>query len=231
METYYGRFLWTERKEDIDSCAERLSLFLSDLEAIDPFFLAWRDGDKPKKEYRLPMSRQQLVRILEKNVNRKDIGGAVIPELGFAVSLIAETQFSGFVLRVRCGGFSPWTSNCCSIEFPTQGEDAERILQIPSLVRIANAVIRNWHPQHGVITSHQCSKHVPPESFFKEVGWITYLSRQYGKLPKIPSRIEVEVIEGGHLIITTRERFSCGNPAHVEAVTNLSSLLGFDRKK
>ena len=229
-ETYFARFLWTARQEDASSCADRLSSFLSELRAIDHIFLTWHEGGKPKKEYRLPVSRQQLVRFFEKGVNKTDIGRHVIPELGFAVSLVPTAQFSDIVFRVNCGGYSPWNSNCCSIELPREGDVAERIVQASKLTQIARAVVHSWQPLHGVITSHQCSKIISPENPLRENGWITYLSEQYGDLPRFSSPVEVEKLENGHLIVLTGERFSCGNAAHVKAVKNVAALLGFKSK-
>lgn len=226
-ETFFCRFLWEAREEDIDTCADRLSSCLTDLSSIDPLFLAWRNPEKPRTHYRVPLQRRQLVRLLQNGVNRRDDNQEIIPELGFSVTLLPEKLASGFRFSICCGGYSPWVNNTCSIRFSNEGEVTDRLLQIPKLVQFAKTIIRNWQPEHGVITSHQCSDLLSPPSFDKEVGWVTYLSERYGKIPPMPPAVEVEKLENGHLVILSREHFSVRNPRNVRAVMALASLLGF----
>ena len=148
-----------------------------------------------------------------KGVSRRDDNNQVMPELGFSVSMIPQGTVSGFVLRIHCGCYSPWAPNCCSLAFPREGEIVDRLIWESNLVRLAKTIVQNWHPEYGVITSHQCSDLLSPTSFEQEVGWITYLPKQFGEIPPLSNYIKIEEAGDGHLLIINKERFSARTPA------------------
>jgi hypothetical protein len=56
-------------------------------------------------------------------------------------------------------------------------------------------------------------------------GWMTYFSK-YIKLPKLPPGIKVEELpNGGKLLITIEEVFTCENPEHVRKAKSLVELF------
>jgi hypothetical protein len=168
---------------------------------------------------------EQLRKWLIEGINRKDIGGEEIPELGFAASFQAGEDTPGVTLRINCSVYSAWVNNTCTMTFPRGGETVDRILDVPILTGIAKAVILSWQPDHGVITSHECSSILSPQSFYSEAGWMTYLSAKYTELSAMPREAVIDVIGDGRLIIATMERFSSANTKHMETVRELASIL------
>ena len=224
-DSFFLRFSWGPRKEALEQCADRLRRFLVDIGAVDPTFTAWRNGRRAGENIHFPPNMEQLQRLLAEGVNRKDIGNEIMPDLGFSVSLLAAEDDTAMTLGMHCGVYSHWNRNVCSIVFPTDGKVADRILQTSVLTAIAKAVVRNWEPEYGVITSHHCSKLTSPKSFETEAGWVTYLSPNSPKLPAIPKPAMVESVDHGELVISTNDRFSSGNPEHVKTVQRLSLLF------
>ena len=56
-------------------------------------------------------------------------------------------------------------------------------------------------------------------------GWMTYFSKDV-KLPSIPAEIKLEELSnGGRLLITTEETFSCENPDHIRKAKLLVDLF------
>ena len=216
-----------DSSRSLSGCAERLSVFLQDLRLLDPLFFTWCDATNIRNKFRLPFPCRKLEQFLQKGVNRREDNKTIILDLGFAVSLLPEGPFSGLILRIRCGCYSPWVANCCSLTFPREGETADRMICVTNLVRLAKTIIQNWQPEYGVITSHQCSELLSPTSFDREVGWITYLPKRYSQIPPSSPTFLVEKVEDGHLITINTERFSVENPSDMQALHSLASQLGF----
>ena len=176
----------------------------------------------------MPLDPEQITKWLREGVNRKDIGKAVIPELGYSVTLIFDSDDSFITLRINCGVYSPWVTNVCAIEFPTKGRTADRILQSDTMIRIAKSTINSWNPDHGVITSHQCSDLLSPKTSLSEAGWVTYLSGKHRRLSEAPKQLRIEDVGDGRLFIATSERFSSRNSDHMKSVFALSTVLVSD---
>jgi len=225
-EVFFLRFLWGPRPESLKRCAGRLDAFLSELRSIDNAFAAWRRDNTTA--FQVPLGVKRLEGWLAEGVNRNDVGKEVIAELGFALSLTSSEE-STLTLRVNCGVYSSWTNNCCSIEFPSTGKVADRILRADILTRVAKATVLAWQPDHGVITSHQCSARSQPPSFLSEAGWITYLSEKYNHLSQLPSQLTTENIVGGRLVVATSDRFDSTNAQHMKPIMVLTAKLSGER--
>jgi len=225
-EAFYLKFAWGPRKEDLDQCADRLAKFLSDLSIIDPAFATFLGGRKKERLYRMPIDPGLFKRWLAQGVNREEIGNAPIPDLGFSTSLILnEEDDVAFPLRIHCGCYAPRVPNICSIIFPRSGGAARRLLKTPMLLKIAKAVIENWQPDVGIISSDECRRISPLSSFASEAGWITYLPEKLNELTDIPASAQVEKIGNGRLIIATKAHFSSANSNHMEVVKHLAKSL------
>jgi len=66
---------------------------------IDPSFDSWKKGITKGKQFPVPLDPEQITKWLREGVNRKDIGNAVIPELGYSVTLIFDSDDSFIILR------------------------------------------------------------------------------------------------------------------------------------
>lgn len=138
-----------------------------------------------------------------------------------AVSLSAwngERDGASTSVRISCGSAPGGLSDLCVMELPTEDEARARVVTAPVLARILRAAVDSWDAEWGVATSiaHRdaVSEFATPGTF---MGWATYVSRQRGPVPPLPSRVCVEPVgDKGTLIVLTPERFTASNPEHVE---------------
>ena len=140
---------WGQRKESRQACATRVSVFLQALAAQDAALSRW---------YRLLASRKAPLRELPHDVdgllpllgvNRADIGGAVMVELGFDFSAWngwkADIPAS---LSVYCGAFSPVVGNSAVVSF-----DPEASPKLDLLHGILRAAVTAFDPDDGIVVS------------------------------------------------------------------------------
>nr|WP_246137024.1 immunity 52 family protein [Myxococcus llanfairpwllgwyngyllgogerychwyrndrobwllllantysiliogogogochensis] len=131
------------------------------------------------------------------------------------------------VVNISCGSPSPETVDLCVLTPPAKGDAAERLLSAAVLTQVMSAMVLAWDPDWGVFTS---DNHRDDVSEFADtgtfVGWGTYLSRNRGKVPPLPSPVRIEpVADKGTLIILTPERFTVSNPEHVALAERVRELL------
>jgi hypothetical protein len=167
------------------------------------------------------LGRQQLAKWLSKGIHRSDDGERPLPGLGYSIALTADRL--ALPLRVNCGGYSARVRNWCTIEFARDGDASERVLRAAVLAEVARAAVRVWQPDHGVITSHECSRSLSHACSLSEAGWLTYLSRMYDPIESLPGH--VETLENGRLVLATAERFSSSKADHMKFVRKLSELM------
>jgi hypothetical protein len=88
MEVYLAAAYWKSRKETLDDCVARTSVFLERLAPIAEKFSGWRSGGRSKKEALAqeiitPRSTNELRAKFENGRNRRDLDRSVIEELGY----------------------------------------------------------------------------------------------------------------------------------------------------
>jgi len=104
----------------------------------------------------------------------------------------------------------------------------DELLHENNLRMVMRAVVDSWDPDWGRVSTFEMDKAINPQVYTGvDVGWLTYLSDRYGKLPRLPAEYQVTRIEGlGNLItITGIDRITASNPAHVAAVQQLWEIL------
>lgn len=86
-----------------------------------------------------------------------------------------------------------------------------------------------WPASANVTGAHRTrSAHIRRWAFPRSAlaGWVTYLSCRRGTVPPLPAPVRVEPVEElGTLIPLTPERFTAGNPAHVELASQVRQIL------
>jgi len=140
---------WGQRKESRQACASRVSAFLQALAAQDAALSRWYKPLASRKERlrELPHDVDGLLPLL--GVNRADIGGEVMVELGFDFSAWngwkADIPAS---LSVGCGAFSPVVSNCAVVSFESEASPTLDLLH-----GILRAAVTAFDPDDGVVVS------------------------------------------------------------------------------
>jgi hypothetical protein len=140
---------WGQREESRQACANRISVFLQGLAAQGAVLSRWyRLLASPKAPLReLPRDVDGLLPLLE--VNRLDIGGEVIVDLGFYFSAWngwnADLPAS---LSVGCGAFNSAVGNRAVVCF-----DSEASPTLDLLREILRVAVTAFDPEDGVVVS------------------------------------------------------------------------------
>lgn len=227
---------WGSRKESIDECAAHVLDCLRQLAVGDEAFAQpWLKCGNSRKEAlanKIELTSESLRNLLAKGRNRYDTTKEVIEDLGFYLGRLWNGWDDEAAAHVafHCGAYPKLMPmpNDCLIEFPYGGPAANRIVQVNKLGCVMAAVVSSWDPDVAAVSSYQMRAAVYPQTHRGPwAGWLTYLSDRYGALPALPEGCEVTRLEGqGSLIVLKGfDRLTASNPAHVEAVWQLSDVL------
>lgn len=208
---------WKPRRESIEQCADRLFVFMHALTLCDFAFSQWfklghsrRDALKGKVNVQ---SREELFALLDKGRHRRDIGKAVMEELGFSVSLWnggEEGKDAG--LSVKCGLYwvspSPNASlsNCVTLDFP---EDFGGLTNPANASRVLSVAASCWEPDWAGISSSESRS---ARDWWKQpfVDWMVYVPRKIASVP--PPSTVTHLENGGSLIVVQPNPPVLANP-------------------
>ncbi|HEX8536612.1 MAG TPA: Imm52 family immunity protein, partial [Cystobacter sp.] len=201
-ERYYAGAYWGPRKEPPEECARRAEAFLTSLSRVDPTFSRWFQQGRSRKDALKRPIEPDLV-ALEKLIRRgKD---RVREALGHSVwawnGEPDDYDASGF--HIECGGYSEAVPNRCVFHLPNRGPNAERVLSATVLSGLMRSTAMAWDPDWGTAMSTVHRDLVDKDGRANVwVGWVTYLSRQRGRVPPLPAPVRIEPVEDkGTLLI------------------------------
>ena len=161
---------WGQRKESRQACASRIAAFLQALAAQDAALSRWYRLLASRKEplRELPHDVDRLLPLL--GVNRADIGGAVMAELGFDFSAWNgwKTDIPAS-LSVGCGAFSPVVINCAVVSFDSEASPTLDLLQ-----GILKAAVTAFDPEDGVVVSDATRSADPALRIWEEPAVFRY---------------------------------------------------------
>jgi hypothetical protein len=159
---------WMARAESRDQAATRLSSFLGSLAAAvdEPVLGQWflKGATKRAARTRLALDPASIAHALV--VNRRDVDGRIMHELGYRLSVWngGEVSFESTI-----GSANPYVNNaavlsCAEDALPFSLEQWRALLE---------AAVSAFEPQHGVVATH---KHLltSNEPHPWELGWFTY---------------------------------------------------------
>ncbi len=155
---------WSQRQESLEQAAERISRYLRRLVTRDEF-ATWFLTARKKSAALVPVGLDPHEVASRLRVNRRDVGGDVITELGFSLAIWNGANAS---LRVTIGAFSPYVSNSAVLAF-----DASAARNPSDCRPLLEAAIDAFDPEHAVVTSHELLKRTKAKEVW-EVGWLTY---------------------------------------------------------
>src|SRR5437667_12552985 len=139
---------WGQRKESRQACA--IAIFLQALAAQDAGLSRWYKPLASRKQSlrEWPHDVDRLVPLL--GVNRGDIGGEIIVELGF--DFFAWNGWKTDLpasLVILCGAFSPVASNRAVVSFDPEASPTLDLLQ-----GMLRAAVTAFDPEEGIAISH-----------------------------------------------------------------------------
>ncbi|WP_224366059.1 Imm52 family immunity protein [Hyalangium versicolor] len=232
-ETYYVGAYWGVRQETVSECARRVELFFHLLAQCDASFGQWYQSGRGSSSSQglalTPHDPAALENVLLQGRNRTDLHKQVIDDLGYSLRVRNQLpEGSATNVSIRCGVYTEAVSNTCLLEPPTEGETAERIGTLPTLIQVLTCMVTAWDPDWGVINSNRALMELAPEASQSDtnVGWVTYLARRRGIVPLLPAPVRIEPLSlNGTLVILTPERFTTSNPEHMQLGRRVRGLL------
>lgn len=234
-EEYLLRAFWSARAEPVDECAKRAADMFSLLAAVDPCLGCWMSPTGRGRGLHRPVRPdEQLMRDeFAHGRSRRDSDGTAIEELGFRTHLSngAVSESEGALLDIHCGAYTTAlpAPNSVEIRLPREGGAADRLLCFEGLTSVVRAVVLSWDPNWCRVSTRRALDILleDEERNSHLVGWMTYLSSRYGRLPPVPDEYRVVQLEGyGSLIVIEGcKRFTGSEPAHIDAARRLAGIL------
>ena len=132
-------------------------------------------------------------------------------------------------MNFHCGAYPAVAGmpypNGCVLELPYDDAPAAHRIQTEAKLRlITEALVRCWDPDWGHVSTNRVRVAIRGPRY---VGWLTYLSDQFGALPQMSDHYEVRRVgeQGRLIVIKGVDRLTVSNPEHVAAVRNLTKAL------
>ena len=157
---------WSQRKETREQVAVRIARFLEAIASKNKSLSTWLLKGRTKAQGRteLPLDPVSIGRALA--VNRRDLGGEPIPEVGFNLSIWNGADVS---LAATIGSFDSYVRNSVVLSF---GDDKDRLAEA-DWRSLLGAAITAFDPEHGVVTSSQHLARASAKNAW-DAGWFTY---------------------------------------------------------
>ena len=231
-ETFVVRSYWGDRKEEAESCADRVSRCLLGLACCDESFGRWfLKGRTQKEAVKNPISTDApfLIDLLQRGRNRREIDQTIIDTLGFMLGFWngAGGDHASSIL-FTCGAHTGnrHLLNSCLLNLPHEGKALERLLNVNVLKAVLDVVVTSWEPDWASVIPRSQTQPANFDARVPFVGWLTYLSHRRGRIPELPSHFESNIIPShGTVILLTKEEFAVDTSLHIERARQLTRLL------
>jgi hypothetical protein len=134
---------WGARRQSLDECVDRVSMYYKELAEVSSYLSNWRSAGKTKPM--LDFSDPEIVvGLLKRGQNCRDIGGDVMPELGYSITTWNAERELTAQSRVQCGLFTEVglkNRSGLSLSQPLAKELGE-----PRLLRLLEIMVEIWSP-------------------------------------------------------------------------------------
>ncbi len=224
METYFLGAYWFDRKESVEQCSERVLRCLAELGKCDAAYSRWFRCGRSRKQSlarEVGITSDTVKELLLRGRNRRDVGGEIIEDLGFSMSLWnGGKDGQDFGLRVHCGAYTgnPSLGNCCVVNLPSEGPPSDRLLQVDAVLHLMRVVVESFDPDWATVMPDALLKNIQFLPNRPVPGWLFYAADRMLRLPHFSATTRVVSIPGhGHVVVTSEEPFSTQRPEHLQA--------------
>ncbi|GAA3733597.1 Imm52 family immunity protein [Salinactinospora qingdaonensis] len=169
---------WGARREDVDWCAVRFTVCMSELAGLHPLLRGWQgQGDSREEAMAMPILAPEHGAVREALLHGSKASGAEDPatsERGFRIGLW-NGQEPGVALSVSCGAerLAGRMKNRFLLDLPPG--DKARDLYAPDLVHSMMATVINaWEPDWATFYDDAIGDIQHPATGSAIVGWLTY---------------------------------------------------------
>jgi len=178
---------WGARKESLESSATRIHGFLSELHQFDDSLNSWyrkamtRDS---AKQQLVPLDINGISDLLRFKQSRRESDGAMIPELGYGLSIWNGNENNPADFTVTCGSWSPYVGNAAVLEVSDSGSNLGRKVCDRSLAeQLMKSMVRSWDPDWAVISPLALLREQYDLDFPIRVGWLTFVRISQERIP------------------------------------------------
>jgi hypothetical protein len=225
MEPWQAGAYWAGRDESAEECARRAELFFDLLGRSDPAYGRWFEHAYSRKQsLQLPFepTYEAFLQFFGRKKYRLGREG-----FHFEAWSGQEHRGRGGMLNFTCGSDTSFYPNGCLLYLPREEPAAGRVLTLPVLKQVVRAMVLAWEPDGCSVLSEDAPG--TKDALVAEapcLGWLTYVSRRRGKVPRLPRPVRVEPLgDKGSLIVLTPERFSVENRVHLVLLEQVRTLL------
>jgi hypothetical protein len=224
-ETYYAGAYWGCRPESLQECARRAETFFRLLSGCHPDYARWYEKHNSIKralQLQFEPTYDTFVRFFSKKKYQIWDDCFIF---GAWTGHVEEDR--GGMVTLVCGSPAEGAPNNVLLYFPSEGPGTERLLTLPVLTGVMRAMALAWEPDWAVATSDDLRGSLSRKGFAGTfVGWLTYISHQWGEVPALPEPVRVEPVEDkGKLVVLSPERLSAANPEHLALGHRVQQVL------
>ena len=218
---------WLARKESPAECAARALRFFQSIRLLDPCLSEWYElATRKRPALNFEVNEENLERLFAAGVNRRDSDHTIIHDLGFQISLANSSELRPLELTLGCGCYSKSVPNSCVLSRTLGDGLPESLLKVPTLVRLIQLMIECFDAHHAVVLCYELIERIEFPLGLPNVGWLTYFSNEFRKLPDFNPPTRVVPVDGkGYMVILTDERFDSGRPDHLAIAKDVVTAL------
>jgi hypothetical protein len=224
-ENYYVGAYWGCRPESAEQCARRSETFFRLMAASHPDYVRWfEQASSTRRALQLQFepSYDTFMRLFGKKKYQFGRDG-----FSFAAWTGHVKQDQGGMVMIRCGATAEVVPNSVLLDFPWEEPGKERLLTLPVLTGVMRAMALAWEPDWAIATTDDLRNHLSlQDEADTAVGWLTYVTRQWGEVPALPEPVRVEPVgDKGSLITLAPTRLTATNPEHVALGQRVQRVL------
>lgn len=207
---------WGARAQTAYDCASLAVNFTTRLRSLGPpFDELWYGRDSPADPRRRFVPDVEAVAgALARTVSRRDTDGALIPELGFGLSLDeGRNRLHQAGVHISCGLATDMLWNRITVTPSSDLQIGQKGVEWLRAVIRAMVVVAN--PDWARVDSDTLARERSDSQQRRPtVGWMIYLNVPGSDVPTLPSPARAIALESGTVIETVDEWFDPTNPLH-----------------
>lgn len=205
----YVAAYWGPRAEAVEGCAARFAACLEAMAAVSPLLDGWRPKGRSQAEAiaQETVDVERLADLLRRGAQRRDAGGAPMPELGFRAALWNGVSSAAATLSVTCGSTTPAVPNTCVVGLPAPGPSTEELYHRPAVEDLVRGLVDAWSPDWAVATSHRLRNATAAGATGPSLGWLTYLAG-IDAVPEADSAFMATPAPSGGVLVALADEWS-----------------------
>lgn len=221
---------WGPRYEPLSAVADRVDATLRRLSVAIPDTEGWLGMDARSETFVPATDKSRLESLLEAGSGRYELGEWASGELTQALFVTARTDQIALSLQLNAVEMAPGVGpeNFAQVLIPapidmrTAGESRLRAILV--------ALAESFDPRWGRVGSVRNGIERPDRAALlqgvPDVGWMSYISRELGAVPRVSAPHRVEELPGMGVVVVARPQpWDFDDPSHRESLASVRADL------